>query len=231
LKSRYIILISIVFGLLTGYLIFNYLTGVEQAMTNIEYGEVVVAARDLPAKTLLTKEMVEIKKVPRDYIHPQALTKEDEAAGTINTTALVMGEQVLKSKVATKDNVKNGLSYLVPVGKRAVTVAVDDVSGVAGLIRPGDRIDVAAAVNIPEGQREQPFALVVLQNIQVLAVGKNMEAKETQDSKTVTLAVTVEESRPLILASSKGSIRLMLRSPADNGTVYTAPFKAENFMQ
>lgn len=230
MKSRYIILLSIIFGLLTGYLIFNYLTRVEQAMTNIEYGEVVVAVRDLPAKTLLTKEMIEVKKVPRDYIHPQALTTKEEVIGSINITPLVIGEQVLKSKVAGRGDFKNGLSYMVPLGKRAITVAVDDVSGIAGLIRPGDRIDVAAAVNIPEGQKEIPFALVVLQNIQVLAVGRNMEVKDTQDNKTVTLAVTVEEARPLVLASSKGSIRLMLRSPADNSTFYTIPFKAENFL-
>lgn len=231
MKSKYIILLSIVFGLLTGYLIFDYLTGVERAMNNIEYGEVVVAARDLPAKILLTGEMLEIKKVPREYIHAQAITTKEEIVGSINITPFVIGEQVLKSKIAKKEDAKNGLSYIVPMGKRAVTVAVDEVSGVAGLIRPGDRIDVAAAVNIPEGQRELPFALVVLQNIQVLAVGRNMEPKETQGNATVTLAVTVEESRPLILASQKGNIRLMLRSPADESTVYTRPYKAIDFLE
>lgn len=231
MKSKYIILLSLIFGLLTAYLIFTYLTGLEQSITSIEYGEVVVAARDLPAKTHLTGEMITVKKVSLEYIHPQAMTKKDQVAGNISISPLVAGEQILKSKIATKDNVKNGLSYLVPVGKRALTVAVDEVSGVAGLIKPGDRIDVAATVNIPEGQREAPFALVVLQDIQVLAVGRNLEEKETQGNSTVTLAVTVEESRPLILASTKGSIRLMLRSPVDDSKVYTTPFKADNFLQ
>lgn len=231
MKNKYIFVLCLIFGLLTSYLIFSYLTGVEQALSNVEYGEVVVAAVNIPAKTLVSYEMLDLKKVPVKYIHPQAIRSKDEVIGNVTLTSLVQGEGILRSKIAKSNEAKNGLAYLVPSGKRAVTVPVDEVSGIAGLIKPGDRLDVAATISIPEGEREVPFSVIVLQDIKVLAVGKNMEEKDTPETKTVTLAVTVEESRSLILASQKGNIRLMMRSHSDNSTVNTVPFKAEYFKQ
>lgn len=232
MKNKFILVLCIIFGLLTSYLIYDYLTKAERSMSNIQYGQVIVTAVNVPAKTMLTNEMLTVKKVPLEYIHPQTIQKKEEAVGTITVTPLVQGEYVLHGRIAQRNDAKNGLAYIVPAGKRAVTVAVDQVSGVAGLLKPGDHVDVAATVNIPDGQREIPFSLVVLQDIQILAVDRNLEDKEIPpENKTVTLAVTVEQSRPLILASQKGNIRLLLRSPADSSTVYTVPFRAEDFKQ
>ncbi|MFZ5754764.1 MAG: Flp pilus assembly protein CpaB [Bacillota bacterium] len=237
MKNKVIIILSIVFGLLTSYLIYDYLTKVEQSMTNMQYGEVVVAAGDVTGKTLLTAEMLEIKKMPVDYIHPQAARKKEEVTGSITLAPLTQGEQVLKKKIAKQSDMKNGLAYIVPVGKRALTLAVDEVSGIAGLIKPGDHVDVVATVNIPDpsGLKETPHSLVVLQDLQVLAVGRTLDdkgdGKSTVENKTVTVAVTVEQSRPLVLASQKGTIRLMLRSPVDTGVVNTTPYRAANFLQ
>ena len=237
MKNKLIIILAIFFGLLTSYLIYDYLLKVEQNMTNVQYGEVVVSAGDITAKTMLTSEMLETRKIPVEYIHPDAARKKEEVVGTITLAPLAKGEQVLKKKIARQNETKNGLAYLVPVGKRALTLAVDEVSGIAGLIRPGDRVDVVATVNIPDpsGLKETPHSLVVLQDLPVLAVGKTMDdkgdGKSPLEVKTVTVAVTVEQSRPLVLASQKGTIRLMLRSPVDTGVVSTWPFKAANFLQ
>lgn len=236
MKNRYIILISLIFGLLTVYLLYSYLVKVESSVNTIQYGEVVVAAADVAPKTQVTNEMLKVNKVPVEYIHPLAVRKISEASGKITTSALTQGEQVLAKKLVAPEEVKYGLAYAVPVGRRALTVAVDEVSGVSGLIKPGDRVDVAAVVNVPkiEEQREVPVALVILQDIEVLAVGSILEEKSDGKSplqyQTVTMAVTVEQSRPLLLASQKGNIRLMLRSPIDDGTVKTIPFWAENFL-
>jgi pilus assembly protein CpaB len=175
-------------------------------------------------------------KVPVEYIHSLAIREKNEAIGKITNTSIAQGEQILQKKLVELGEVNYGLSYAVPVGKRAVTVAVDDVSGVAGLIKPGDKVDVAAVINLPKvgEQREVPNALVVLQDLQILAVGATMEdktsKKEPLDYKNITLAVTVEESRPLILASQKGTIRLMLRSPIDDSTFETTPYMPEDFL-
>lgn len=236
MKSKYVIFISLILGLLTGYLIYDYLIKVERSVTNIQYGEVVVAAVDVAAKTQVTEDMLQVKKVPVEYIHPQAAGKKDEVIGMITTAPLIQGEQVLKKKIVAPGEVKNGLAYAVPQGKRAITVAVDEVSGVSGFIKPGDRIDVAAVINLPEpgAQKEQPFSLVVLQNLQVLAAGKVLEDRtngsNAAEYKTVTLAVTVEQSRPLLLADQKGTIRLMLRSPVDDSIFSLMPYKPAYFL-
>lgn len=234
MKNKYILLISVIFGLLTGYLIYDYLYKVEQSMNNVQYGQVVVAAQNIGTKVQVTPEMVELKKVPVEYIHPSAVREKEKIMASITKAPVVKGEQILQEKIVPQGDVKNGLSYLVPVGKRAVTVAVDEVSGISGHLKPGDRVDVAAAINIPEsgGQREVPYALVVLTDLRVLAVGRILDdlGQGALEYKTVTLAVAVEESRPLILADQKGIIRLMLRSPVDEVMVYTTPFRAEDFM-
>lgn len=236
MKSKYVVVISIILGLLTAYLIFDYLNKFETTPDSAQYGEVVVTAVDVAGKTQLTNEMLQVIKMPVDYIHPLAVRSKNEAAGKITTTSLAQGEQILQKKLAAAGEVKFGLSYAVPVGKRAVTVAVDDVSGISGLIKPGDHVDVAAVINIPDqtGQKEIANSLVVLQNIEVLAVGKTLEdksdGKTPLEYKEVTLAVTVEESRPLILANQKGNIRLMLRSPVDNSTSNTVPFQPTDYL-
>jgi pilus assembly protein CpaB len=236
LKSKYIIFLSLIFGLLTTYLIYDFLVKTEQSMNDTQYGEVVVAAVDVMSKTQVTNEMLQVMKVPVEYIHSLAIREKNEAIGKITNTSIAQGEQILQKKLVELGEVNYGLSYAVPVGKRAVTVAVDDVSGVAGLIKPGDKVDVAAVINLPKvgEQREVPNALVVLQDLQILAVGATMEdktsKKEPLDYKNITLAVTVEESRPLILASQKGTIRLMLRSPIDDSTFETTPYMPEDFL-
>lgn len=236
MKSKTIIILAMFFGLLTGYLIYDYLIKLEQSVTNLEYTEVVVAEKYIPAKTLITADMVAAKKIPVDYKHPQAAGKKEEVVGNISLAPFVEGEALLRQKIASISEVKNGLAYAVPPGKRALTVSVDEVSGVAGFIKPGDRVDVVATVNIPDssGTKETPYAIVVLQDLTVLAVGKEsqekVDSKVAGDYKTVTLAVTVDDSRPLVLASQKGNIRLMLRTPADNSQVPTYPFKATNFL-
>jgi pilus assembly protein CpaB len=237
LKNRWIYVLAVIFGLLTCYFIYDFLVSVEKKMTEGETQEVVIVVQDVASKTLLTKEMLAVKKVVADYIHPQALRKTEEAIGSITLTALVKGEQLLKSKIVKKDDTTKGLAYLIPHGKRAVSIAVDDVSGVAGLLKPGDKVDVTAVIGIPDSAgKEVPHSLVVLQEITVLAVGKNLEEKtgkgdnSKEEDKTVTLAVTVEEARPLLLASQKGALRLLLRSPVDSSTVKTNPFKAEDYL-
>lgn len=234
MKVKYIVLISILCGLLTVALIFNYLNNAQQAITNIQYGEVVVAAVDVEARKPLTRDMLQVKKIPAEYIHPQAVRKIDDAVAAITLAPLVPGQQIMSKQLAQASDVKNGLAFMIPTGRRAVTVPVDEVSGVAGLIKPGDRVDVAATVSIPDaaGQKEIPYSMLVLQDIQVLAVGRTLDEKSgSAEAKSITLAVSVDQSRPLILASQKGVIRLMLRSPVDNGTASTSPFKAADFLQ
>lgn len=237
MKSKWIYAGALFFGLLTSYFIYDFLAKVEKSATEAKTEEIVVAACNVPAKTLLTREMLVLKKVPVEGIHAQALRKTEEAVGSITLTSLVESEQLLKSKLTSKDNAKNGLAYIIPPDKRAMSIPIDEVSGVANLLEPGDNVDVAAVLGLVDSTgKETTYSLIVLQDIQILAIGKKLDEKNNskesgqQEQKTVTLAVTVEEAQSLFMANQKGTLRLLLRSPIDDSIVAAAPYKQEDLL-
>lgn len=217
----------------TGYI---YLRQVAESMSNVEKGYVVVAKKQVPVKTQLTYDLVELEKMPVAYIHPRAARKLDDVIGKVTREPVVAGEEVLLDRIVEEGDSQAGFPYLIPPGKRAVSVAVDEVTAVGWHIRPGDRVDVLATVDLPEGQENITMTTVALQNIEVLAMGKNAqvvrdEGKETKvEVKTVTLAVTLEEARPLILADETGTIRMALRSVRDQERTVTEPYRPKDFL-
>src|ERR1700734_430345 len=133
----------------------------------------------------------------------------------ITLSPFVRDEPIIASKVSAPDQ-RASLSTLIEKGKRAVTVAVDDVRGVAGFIFPGDFVDVVLTrTNNSNGP--QDFAEVILQHVKVLAI--DQMAGERQERPTVAKAVTVEASPEqalrILLATNVGKLSLILRQPAE----------------
>ncbi|NPV27634.1 MAG: Flp pilus assembly protein CpaB [Firmicutes bacterium] len=246
MKLRTVITAAVIFGLLTAVFVYTYLNNLKKSMDHGEKVKVVVAKQDLQARTLITAAMVEEVERPKEFVHAQAFSDLKEAVGQLTLIPVVSGEELLKSQVVRPGETRQGLAYRVPVGKRAVAVAVNEVSGVGGMLKPGDRVDVVATVDLTDGKGgdKKTYTVVSLQDIEVLAVGTNLQetspggkgdgassdTKKTE-SKTVTLAVTVEQARPLVIAAERGAIRLMLRSPADQSKVSTSPFELHDLLQ
>jgi pilus assembly protein CpaB len=121
---------------------------------------------------------------------------------------------------------------------RAVAIPVDDITGVAGFLKEGDRLDILATVEIPmlnaSGMEESTLlTLVVLQNIELLAVGTNPETnlkKNSSGANTLTLAVSVQDAQALVLATEQGKIRILLRPPMDHSEVLTRAFQMKDFI-
>jgi len=234
LRNKLVFLFAIIFGLITAFLVFDYLKDVKQVIDNTEYVEIVVANQNIPEKTTISSEMVSLKKIPVKYKHSKAILNLKEAVGKILLIPITTGESILKNQVISPGDSREGLAYMVPKGKRALTLAVDEVSGVSGFVKQGDRVDVIGTVLIGD-DKPKPYTVVVLQDIEVLAVGKILDVKtdgktKPIDVKTVTVAVTLEEARPLMMASQRGAIRLMLRSPIDDSKKDIAPFELEDFL-
>src|SRR5215470_16446465 len=124
-------------------------------------------------------------------------------------------EPVLRSKI-TGPGQRGSLSALLEDGKRAVTVRVDDVRGVAGFILPGDFVDVVLIGEDPSSQREN-YSEILLHHVKVLAI--DQLASERQEHPTVAKAVTVEatpeQAQKILLASNVGKLSLVLRQPGD----------------
>jgi pilus assembly protein CpaB len=233
MRNKLVFLLAIVFGLIAAYLVYNYLTQVRVSADNRAYTQVVVATQDIPANTRISSAMVEQKPFPSEFRNNQEITDSKEAVGKITLIAINKGEVVLQNRVIKSGDNKEGLAYVVPEGLRAMSVPVDEVTGVAGLVKKGDQVDIIALVSMGENPPE-PRSVLVLQNVEVLNVGTILSPdKSTADkatpAKTITVAVSVEDSLRLKMAIQKGSISLLLRSPVDKGISNAIPFDVNEF--
>lgn len=205
-------------GLLAAVFAFFWFSGKERALEEMSApSPALVAARYVPSGTRIEKDMVEVKQVPRAFIQPGALKSFEEAEGQVALAPLAPGEQVLANKLTVTGV---ALALAVPPGKRAVTLAVDPAGGVAGLLKPGDLVDVLATVE--DGNTFKTAVLV--QAAPVLAVGRNFSAQPVKsdgalfgDSQadTVTIAASLFESQQLTHIEQTGRIKLVLRGPGD----------------
>ena len=133
----------------------------------------------------------------------------------ITLSPFVRDEPIISSKVSAPDQ-RASLSAVIEKGKRAVTVAVDDVRGVAGFIFPGDFVDVVLT-RTDNSNGPQNFSAVILQHVKVLAI--DQMAGQRQEHPTVAKAVTVEvdpeQALRILLAANVGKLSLILRQPSE----------------
>ena len=102
---------------------------------------VVVAKDNIPARMIIEKDQLEVKMIPKDTLSPEAATKIAELQGLITKSDLIKGEPVNMTRIVKKGE-RLGLSFIIPEGKRAITVAVNEINGVGGFIKPGEIVDV-----------------------------------------------------------------------------------------
>jgi pilus assembly protein CpaB len=178
---------------------------------------IVAAKLDIPVATPIKAEWLTAVDWPTASRPDGAEIDTEQLVGRVSLVPISKGEPVLANKLAER-GARGGLATLVPEGMRALAVRVDDVVGVAGFIHPGDRVDVIVTMQPDSGA---PFASkVILQNVKVLAVGKDVEQRprdaERPASATVaTLMVSPQESEALALGAAKGKLLLTLRGIGD----------------
>lgn len=181
--------------------------------------KVAIAAADIGQGMRLTKENVQLIEWPAGAVPPGAITDIKALEGRVTRTQIGRGEAVLETKLAPPGTT-GGLSAVVAAGKRAMTVRVNDVVGVAGFALPGNYVDIL--VNLQEtssdsGAREQSISKIVLERILVLAVAQESNRDDTKPKvvNAVTLELTPDEVEKLDLARSIGTLSLVLRNQVD----------------
>jgi pilus assembly protein CpaB len=182
-------------------------------------GKIAVAGADLELGSRLSPEMLRMVDWPAGSVPPGAFPDLKMLEGRVIKTSLQRGEPVLESKLAP-EGTKGGLSAVVAEGKRAMTVRVNDVVGVAGFALPGNYVDIM--VNTQEeganrSDRDRAISKIVLERILVLAVAQEASRDTTKPRvvNAVTLEVTPDEAEKLDLARSVGSLSLVLRNQID----------------
>ncbi|AJC20721.1 Flp pilus assembly protein CpaB [Pandoraea pulmonicola] len=184
---------------------------------------VAVAASDVNLGQPLTSEFVKMVNWPAESIPPGAFADPQLLQGRVARVGLLRGEPILESKLAPQGT-KGGLSAVIGEGKRAITVRVNDVVGVAGFALPGNYVDVI--VNTTDAEKkgaEQSISKIVLEKILVLAVAQQVSRDDTQPKvvNAVTLEVTPEQAEKLDLARSVGTLSLVLRNQIDGAQFAT----------
>lgn len=208
---KYFVVAGLV-GLLAVFLIHRYIV-TKTAIPIQPTASVVVAEVDIAPGTALSGRLLRVATWPRDIIPSKAASNPQTLDGRVVQVHIDKGEPILLSKLAPEGTAA-GLGGLLEPNKLAVTVKTDEVSGVAGFITPGDRVDVLVEMPTPESPSEH-FSKIFLQNLKVLSKGQIWEQtgeKKPQVVNTVTLEVTPEEAELLNLASFQGKIRLALRN-------------------
>ena len=213
--------VAVVAGLLATFGIHRYVVNKTQVAL-APTGMVAVATGDIAPGTALAGVSLKLVSWPKELIPPQCAASLNQVEGRVVTFPISSGEPIMFSKLAPVGTAA-GLSGLLDESKRALTVRVDDVTGVAGFLHPRDRVDVLADMKIKSGVDEN-YSKVILQGITVLSIGQIWQ-QTGEDKPTVvnavTLELTPEQAEILNLASNEGKIRLALRGGGNEATVET----------
>jgi pilus assembly protein CpaB len=189
--------------------------------------DVVIAASDLQIGTKVEDKEVKLVRYPIGDLPPNCFHQKSSVVGRGVVLPIAKGDFLLPNKLAG-ESAGYGLPTLIPPGMRAVPVRVNEVSGVAGFVLPGTRVDVLLTGN-PSGGEEQ--TTTVLWNVAVIATGQKLERNssgEPQNTPVITLLVSPDDAQKLTLAMTQGKIQLSLRNPLDTRQQDLLPVKADS---
>jgi pilus assembly protein CpaB len=178
---------------------------------------IVVATKDLPVGKRVDKTDVKLATIDRVNLPKGAFVKTADVVDRAISVAMTTNEPILGNKLTPKGS-GEGLTALIEPGTRAVSVQVNEISGVSGFIQPGTRVDVLFTRQFSNGDAA---TTTILQNVKVLAYGKQLEAparidpRDTTKPTVATLLVTQDQAQKLVLAMQRGKIQLVLRNALD----------------
>jgi pilus assembly protein CpaB len=185
---------------------------------------VVRAKLDIAAHEEIQKDMVETVATVDSLFAPanERMDKVDTAIGRVAAKPIPKNAPVLLSMLAP-EGTRPGMVGRIPPGYRAVSVKIDEVSGVAYQMQPGDWVDVIVVMDIDAGTKgkKETIAEVILQHVQVAAIGYGTDPEadakpsKMKPAKSATLLVPEEEVPKLHLAGTRGKITLAMRGEDD----------------
>ena len=193
----------------------------------------VAVTRDLPAGTRLKKSDIRVVHVPEKALPKTAVLDEASALDRVLLFPISTNETLTNAKLTSTSRAE-GLAATIDPGKRAISVQINDASGVAGLIQPRSHVDVLFT---RPGSMAEALTSTILEDIVVLSIGRATEVAQNASidpkasqptNRAVTLLVTPEEARKIELAKNQGKVGLSLRNPLDHSEAdENGPTRAE----
>lgn len=168
----------------------------------VRMGRLLVAARDIPPRTVITRKMLERREIPRDAIPADAPLLENQVVGYVTNRRIERGWPIRMSAMAGPVD-KIGLVALIPPGRRALVLPMTGEPSVHRMLRVGDHVDVTAVFN-------DQYATVVAEDLEVLAVDHRRSNKGGggDPPQNVTLIVTTGQAERLILCTRTRSVHI-----------------------
>ena len=222
------ILLSILVALGGSYFLYNWLNKQRAPEKMVAVKEtravpVVVTLVDLPWGTKLAAEALATRPYFEESLPGGHYSDPTQLVGRILVTPLAAGEPVLESRLAPTTLAQGGLPAVLKPGTRAIAVQGNKIQGLAGLIRPGNRVDVLLTIKKPD--TDQEFTKTVLDNMLVLATGTQLVQSSDGTPSPVdvyTLEVTPDQGERLTLAANEGRLQFALRGAVDDAVVLTS---------
>jgi pilus assembly protein CpaB len=184
---------------------------------------VVVATKDIPAGASLEKEALEVKQWPAVAIPKDALSSLDAATNRVARVPVFVGEAIVPGRLAPAGT-SPGLEARISPGMRAMSVRINDVAGLSGLVQPNSRVDVLVTLREAGGQMAEEVSKLFLENMRVLSMGSRTtrdDSGESNPATTATLEVTPTQAEKLAVAQRQGMIQLVLRGFDDGDSTHT----------
>lgn len=216
-------IIALLAAILAAVLIFFFFNTLSKSGLG-DTTEVVTAMGTIPANTAITEEMLQVKAVPDAALLSGYITEKEQVIGKVTKADIFSGEQILLVKLIAPGEIGNDtLAYAIEPGMRAITVSVDANTGLAGMLRPQNRIDLICDLEYPPtGAEPKSYSIVLAENVKILAVdnvlsenGKRSEEEGAAAYSTLTLEVNPAQTLEISMAVHSGQLRTVLRSPLD----------------
>jgi pilus assembly protein CpaB len=218
-RNRMLVLAVIALLLSGGVTYLAYRVVQTRLQPRAETTGVVVAAQKVALGARLTEKDLTLAPWPKTNPLEGAFQDPKVLVGRAVLVSMQPNEPILESRLAPKEG-GAGLQAVIPDGMRAVSIQVNDITGVAGFVGPGTRVDLILT-GTPKGA-DETASKIVLENLQVLAAGQNVQQDANGKPQTVgvvTLLLTPDQAQKVTLATTDGTIRLALRNPLDQAIV------------
>ncbi len=221
-KSWIVLGVALVVGLMAALGAKHYLANQMAAIESRAKGRtvaIVVAKRDLAKGTRLSAETLAVRSVPQDFAHSVAVVPEqfDRIDGQVLAYPVKSGEMIIWGLLENRKSA--GFSARVESGHRAMTVPVDEINSISGLLEPGDAIDLMVTID----QKGRKITFPLLQSVRVMATGQRStddgRSGERRQYSSVTLDTTPEQAQSVIVAREAGKITALLRNPQDKQAI------------
>jgi pilus assembly protein CpaB len=221
MKKIYILALAA--AIIAGSLLYIYLSRLEKAaelkiktdsVPVITYEDVIIAVNDIEEGTLLTEELLEIKKLPSGCASPNAASQISQAAGMVTASDLAAGEQIILTKLVREEDYPKKLSDMIPKGMYAMSIEVDTEQGAAGFISEGDYVNI---LSVDEESSQDKTSVTVVEKAEVAKIG---DCYFTPDGGAIysylTLYLTLDQCRRLNYYDDNTQLRAVLCSGEDS---------------